>query len=179
MTTARFYVQHDALREGRLRLEGAEHHHLSRVLRMRKGQKLQLLDGRGRIGSASISDIAPSFTLVGRPRRAKEEAVSDRRSEGRQARQRIRFRQGYGATRCRDSLSPKGCPHSRGLKIGVPTDRVLPENPSRPLPKIALPRRSGRAGPPGLPLPRVQVRNSFALQLLLTGENRENRASRT
>jgi 16S rRNA (uracil1498-N3)-methyltransferase len=64
LTTARFYVHPTDLQERRLRLEGTDHHHLSRVLRMRKGQTLQLLDGRGCIGTASIADIAPAFTLV-------------------------------------------------------------------------------------------------------------------
>ena len=64
MTTARFYVDHTALLEGRLVLEGSYHHHLSRVLRMRSGQSLQLMDGKGCIARGSILSISPTRTSI-------------------------------------------------------------------------------------------------------------------
>jgi 16S rRNA (uracil1498-N3)-methyltransferase len=64
LTTARFYVSERALREGILSLEGAEHHHASRVLRMRVGEKVILLDGRGGTGYGTIRDIDAGHTSI-------------------------------------------------------------------------------------------------------------------
>jgi 16S rRNA (uracil1498-N3)-methyltransferase len=64
LTTARFYVSEQALLAGRLTLEGDEHHHASRVLRMRAGESVVLLDGRGGSGHGTIEEITPTHTLV-------------------------------------------------------------------------------------------------------------------
>lgn len=64
MTTARFYVPPAALLEGRLRLEGAEHHHASRVLRMRCGESVQVLDGMGGMGSGTVTEITADHTAL-------------------------------------------------------------------------------------------------------------------
>ncbi|MDD3718609.1 MAG: RsmE family RNA methyltransferase [Actinomycetota bacterium] len=64
MTTARFYVSGQALSSGRLVLEGPEHHHASRVLRMRAGESIILMDGKGCIGRGTIESITPAGTSV-------------------------------------------------------------------------------------------------------------------
>lgn len=64
MTTARLYVDHAALLEGMLSIEGEYHHHLSRVLRMRSGQVLQLMDGKGHIARGSILAISSTHTSI-------------------------------------------------------------------------------------------------------------------
>ncbi len=64
MTTARFYVSPTASLKGRLTLVGAEHHHISRVLRMRTGQAVQLLDGKGNIGHGILLEITSAHTVV-------------------------------------------------------------------------------------------------------------------
>jgi 16S rRNA (uracil1498-N3)-methyltransferase len=64
LTTARFYVDSAALLEGQLILEGADHHHLSRVLRMHDGQFLQLMDGKGAIARGKILEISRACTSV-------------------------------------------------------------------------------------------------------------------
>lgn len=75
MTTAKFYIDPSAFSAGQLRLDGAYHHHLSRVLRMRAGQSLQLMDGMGGMADGSILEISSSYTsiLVGEVRRVEEE----------------------------------------------------------------------------------------------------------
>ena len=64
MTVARLYVSSQALAAGRLSLAGGEHHHLSRVLRMRKGQEVQVLDGRGMVGRGAIVEMTSSHTVI-------------------------------------------------------------------------------------------------------------------
>ncbi len=64
MTIARFYVSTTALDSGRLALEGAEHHHASRVLRMRVGEKVVLLDGRGSVAAGTVEEIRSDCTWV-------------------------------------------------------------------------------------------------------------------
>lgn len=64
MTTARFYVTEEALRAGRISLQGPEHHHASRVLRMRVGEKVLLLDGNGRLGHGTIREMTAESTSI-------------------------------------------------------------------------------------------------------------------
>ena len=64
MTTARFYVPAEALLEGELTLEGAEHHHASRVLRMHNGETVLLLDGLGNVGRGTITGITSARTTL-------------------------------------------------------------------------------------------------------------------
>ena len=64
MTIARLYVSPKEPKEGRLVLEGHDHHHLSRVLRMRRGQEAGVLDGNGALGRAFIVEITASRTVI-------------------------------------------------------------------------------------------------------------------
>jgi 16S rRNA (uracil1498-N3)-methyltransferase len=64
LTTPRFYVSTHHLAEGRLALRDEDHHHLSRVLRMRVGEHVQLLDGEGMLGYATITEITSDATTV-------------------------------------------------------------------------------------------------------------------
>jgi 16S rRNA (uracil1498-N3)-methyltransferase len=64
LTTSRFYVSTQDLRAERLTLEGGDHHHASRVLRMRVGEGVILLDGRGLAGRGTIMGITPTHTTV-------------------------------------------------------------------------------------------------------------------
>ena len=45
-------------------LQGAEAHHLSRVLRVRKGETVRLLDGQGRLGFFSVASIEKNHVLL-------------------------------------------------------------------------------------------------------------------
>lgn len=70
MTTPVFYVPPQELCEGLLALRGPDHHHLSRVLRMRPGEKALIMDGEGRAGRAAVVAVGPSASTV------KVEAIS-------------------------------------------------------------------------------------------------------
>lgn len=58
MTTPRFYVTGQDLRSGRFILRGGEHHHASRVLRMRGGEGVILMDGRGGLAHGVVEEMA-------------------------------------------------------------------------------------------------------------------------
>lgn len=64
MTIARFYLKDIAPPWGRVTLEKEEHHYASRVLRLRTGQEVMLLDGRGTVCRASVVAIDPQHTFV-------------------------------------------------------------------------------------------------------------------
>jgi 16S rRNA (uracil1498-N3)-methyltransferase len=64
LTTARFYVSEEALRAGQISLQGAEHHHASRVLRMRAGERVILLDGKGCTAHGTIQEITTDRTSI-------------------------------------------------------------------------------------------------------------------
>lgn len=64
MTTAKFYVSTASILEGTLDLRGDSHHHLSRVLRVKRGQRIEVLDGAGLRGLASVMEIKPDRTVV-------------------------------------------------------------------------------------------------------------------
>ncbi|MFW6113637.1 MAG: RsmE family RNA methyltransferase [Actinomycetota bacterium] len=64
MTVAKLYVSPERLKKGSLALEGDAHHHLSRVLRIKHGEEIGILDGAGRIGRASVLDVSRNSTLV-------------------------------------------------------------------------------------------------------------------
>lgn len=55
--SARVFVAPERLAPGRLRLEGAEHHYLTRVRRARCGDAITILDGAGRAAPATIVAI--------------------------------------------------------------------------------------------------------------------------
>jgi 16S rRNA (uracil1498-N3)-methyltransferase len=64
LTIARFYVSPDELKKSCLAIEGLAHHHLSRVLRIRLGQKVIVMDGEGSVGQATVREIGPSKSLL-------------------------------------------------------------------------------------------------------------------
>jgi 16S rRNA (uracil1498-N3)-methyltransferase len=64
LTIARFYVSSEELSGGRVVLAGQDHHHLSRVLRMRRGQEVTVMDGCGLVGRASIHEITPMQSII-------------------------------------------------------------------------------------------------------------------
>jgi len=64
LTTARFYIPSDALQAGRVSLEGEDHHHASRVLRMKSGEIVVLLDGKGTVGHGTVLAIDSTHTMI-------------------------------------------------------------------------------------------------------------------
>lgn len=64
MTIARFYLKDIAPPGERMTLEKEDHHHASRVLRLRTGQEVMLLDGRGTVCRASVVAVDPRHTYV-------------------------------------------------------------------------------------------------------------------
>lgn len=64
MSRRRFLVPELPRRGATVRLEGEEHHHLSRVLRLRQGDSLCLFDGRGRESRALILAIERRGTVA-------------------------------------------------------------------------------------------------------------------
>lgn len=64
MTIARLYVPRPHLREGDLIIEGNDHHYLSRVLRMRRGEEVRLFDGDGIMASGCILEVNPQVTVI-------------------------------------------------------------------------------------------------------------------
>ena len=63
MSTPRFYVSPDAWGK-EIALEGQEAKHLSQVLRIRQGEEVCLVDGRGRSGSFRVEEIQKHKTLL-------------------------------------------------------------------------------------------------------------------
>ncbi|MDE3047542.1 MAG: 16S rRNA (uracil(1498)-N(3))-methyltransferase, partial [Verrucomicrobiota bacterium] len=55
MPAERFYI--DAELTGTLTLEGAEHHHLAHVMRVRVGEEIELVDGRGSLATARVEAL--------------------------------------------------------------------------------------------------------------------------
>jgi len=64
LTIARFYLKDLAPSGGRVTLEKEEHHHASRVLRLRTGQEVMLLDGRGTVCRACVVAVDRQRTYV-------------------------------------------------------------------------------------------------------------------
>ncbi|MBC7248451.1 MAG: 16S rRNA (uracil(1498)-N(3))-methyltransferase [Actinobacteria bacterium] len=64
MTTARFYVEELPPPGDRLSLEEEDHHHASRVLRLKPGHEVILLDGRGTVCRARVVDVDARRTRV-------------------------------------------------------------------------------------------------------------------
>lgn len=57
MTSSRFLVRQKNLHPPYARLDGEEHHHLSRVLRVRPGQKVWLMDEKGSSFRAEVVEV--------------------------------------------------------------------------------------------------------------------------
>ncbi len=64
MTVPRFFISALAGEQESLSLSGADHHHLSRVLRARPGEEVWLLDGRGTVVRAVIDSMARHSTSL-------------------------------------------------------------------------------------------------------------------
>ena len=64
MTSERFYIHSQDIRKGKARLYGDEHHHLSRVLRKKAGDRCILFDREGHFFNAEIDVIKPEETLL-------------------------------------------------------------------------------------------------------------------
>ena len=62
MTSNRFFVPGEALRQERLELEGREHHHLSHVVRVKPGPRVWLFDEHGRSRLAGAEDVGKRST---------------------------------------------------------------------------------------------------------------------
>jgi 16S rRNA (uracil1498-N3)-methyltransferase len=64
MSRRRFLVAEIPEQGATLRLEGEEHHHLSRVLRLREGEQVRVFDGRGRESMAAILAVERRETVL-------------------------------------------------------------------------------------------------------------------
>ncbi len=64
MRDRRFLIDPEDLREGKAWIRGAEHRHLSRVLRLKSGDPIAVFDGRGRGFHARLEAVEPSRSLA-------------------------------------------------------------------------------------------------------------------
>jgi len=78
MTANRFYLSRPVQPLSLVRIEGREHHHLSRVVRVRKGEAIEFFDGRGAVYTGLVESCGPDRTVV--RILSREEALSPRSS---------------------------------------------------------------------------------------------------
>lgn len=64
MTSERFFVREDQIHDTHVDLDGEEHHHLSRVVRVKKGDVVWLIDGTGHQHRALVQKMAPKTTRL-------------------------------------------------------------------------------------------------------------------
>ena len=64
MTANRFFLPEACSPEERVWVEGQEHHHLRRVARVRKGDRVAFFDGQGEVYEAVVESSGPDRTLV-------------------------------------------------------------------------------------------------------------------
>jgi 16S rRNA (uracil1498-N3)-methyltransferase len=64
LTIPRLYVPQPLMQEERIALSDREHHYLSRVLRMRKGEEVKLLDGAGLVAKGRIVSMSASESVI-------------------------------------------------------------------------------------------------------------------
>ena len=64
MTSNQFFVPRLDPDSTRIFLEGDEHHHLSRVVRIRAGETVRLFDGEGLSCLARVESVAPERTVL-------------------------------------------------------------------------------------------------------------------
>lgn len=64
MTVPRLYLPSTLLERETIRLEGEDHHIISRVLRLRPGSRVEILDGSGLRVEAVVEDIGRKATMV-------------------------------------------------------------------------------------------------------------------
>jgi 16S rRNA (uracil1498-N3)-methyltransferase len=68
----RFFVEEIEAIDGRCVLKGAEAKHVAKVLRMRRGDRLVIMDGRGNRFLATIESASPREVTVSLDRRLPE-----------------------------------------------------------------------------------------------------------
>jgi len=64
LTVPKFYISSQQLYKGRLVLEGENHHHLSRVLRVQKEDEVEILDGKGLVARGRVYEITSSRAVI-------------------------------------------------------------------------------------------------------------------
>jgi len=64
VTANRFFLSEPPGARSLIRVEGEEHHHLSRVARVRKGDAVELFDGRGGVYQAVVASSGRGGTVV-------------------------------------------------------------------------------------------------------------------
>ena len=64
MTSRRFYIRSEQVKDSYARLKGEEHHHLAVVLRKKEGDNILMFDEKGTVYAARILEIHPDSTLV-------------------------------------------------------------------------------------------------------------------
>jgi 16S rRNA (uracil1498-N3)-methyltransferase len=64
MPAERFYLNADYIKGASLCLTGTEHHHLSHVMRLRPGEQVELVNGRGGLATAQITDTEKQRTTL-------------------------------------------------------------------------------------------------------------------
>lgn len=60
----RFFAPGDWKAGATIALQGKEHHHLSHVMRMRKGEEAELVNGKGLLCHVHIEEVAPQTTFL-------------------------------------------------------------------------------------------------------------------
>jgi 16S rRNA (uracil1498-N3)-methyltransferase len=64
MPAERFYLNADFVKGASVCLTGTEHHHLSHVMRLRPGEEVELVNGRGGLSVARIADADKQLTTL-------------------------------------------------------------------------------------------------------------------
>jgi 16S rRNA (uracil1498-N3)-methyltransferase len=64
MPQNRFYIDSDLIQNLPVFIEGTEHHHLTRVMRLSTGEQIELVNGRGVLACGKISDIKKKQTVI-------------------------------------------------------------------------------------------------------------------
>ena len=64
MTSNRFFIKKESQEASSVLLEGEEHHHLSRVARIKPGEKVNLFDRKGSDYSARVEEVGKNSTRL-------------------------------------------------------------------------------------------------------------------
>ncbi len=65
MPSERYFCESELAKKGQMvELEGAEFHHLARVMRMREGESVELINGRGALAEALVKKIGKEGAVV-------------------------------------------------------------------------------------------------------------------
>jgi len=63
MSVPRFFILPDQIRNGLVTLTGSDVRHINRVLRLRPGDSIECLDGRGNLFSVSLSHVEAEYVI--------------------------------------------------------------------------------------------------------------------